>query len=456
MEKPRHKLRAARYARGLSQSELAKKIGVTRGIISDWECGKVNPYPYHVGKLCSFFGVKDPAELDLVNPPDQQRAEDCSAGFSSDGQAERIDVSSPSKEPKKNHTLDSGIASMKEDRRNFLQGTLNLAGSLVALQTFMKEMASLEQLTEIVISSSKIDSFMVTQLETITRSHWYLFLHVPSKGDLLNSFWEHLQIILRFIRHSQPGAIRNRLYSIAGESAQMIGEIFFDMQEYQYAQNYYDFSIFAAKEAGNNALRAVGLGRLSFLPIYRNEPLQAYPLLEEAKQLLSSASQSMISSWLAVVEAEVAAHLHDEVACEKALERAIIHYHPEGPEEEKLWTRLNAATIPGYQGACYLQLQQPHKALVALQDTLTCVPDYSPRHRSLILADMAAAMQQMEEIKEACTLLQDTLEITMQTKSLMVLSRMQQVRKNLEPWKGTSYVKQLDASINQILPGIMV
>ncbi len=343
----------------------------------------------------------------------------------------------------------------KVDRRRLLQHMLNLAASVVAAPQAFFEMASLECLAEVVTGPSKVDDFTLTQLETITRSHWYLFIHMPSKSDLLSSFWGHLQTILQFLKYPQPRAMRNRLYSIAGESAQMIGEILFDMQDYQYAQTYYDFSIYAAKEAGNNVLRAVGLGRLSFLPIYRGEPLQAYPMLEEAKQLVSSVSRPMISSWLAVVEAETAAHLHDEVACEKALERAIIQYRQDGLEEDRLWTRLNAATIPGYQGACYLQLQQPHKALVVLEETLVCVPEYSSRHRSLVLADMAAAVQQMEEIEKACMLLQNALEITTQTKSLMVLMRIQRVRKNLEPWKETSYVKQLDTSISEILPSIM-
>ena len=189
------------------------------------------------------------------------------------------------------------------------------------------------------------------------------------------------------------------------------------------------------------------VGRLCFLPIYQDKPVQAYPLLEEAKQLLSSVSRPMISSWLAVVEAEVAAHLHDEDTCEKALEYALTHYEQEGLEEDRMWTRLNAATIPGYRGVCYLQLQQPQKALVALKETLSSLPEYSTRHRSLILTDMADAMRQQNEVEETCSLLHNALEITAQTKSLLVFLRMQSVRKNLELWKQTRSVKQLDLSL---------
>jgi tetratricopeptide (TPR) repeat protein len=342
---------------------------------------------------------------------------------------------------------------MKESRRRLLQQMFSLAeGALLAPQALF-ETTLAEQLTN---HSSQLDDAIFAHLETITRNHWHLFLRAASKGDLLSSFWGHLQTVLQLLNHASSGAMRNRLYSLVSESAQMIGEILFDMQDYHHAQMYYHFSIYAAKEAGNNALRAVGLGRMSFLPIYRDEPLQARPLLEEAKQLLASVPRPILCSWLAVVEAEVMAHLHDDMACEKALEQAIEHYHHEASEEDLLWTRLNDATIPGYKGACYLRLQQPQKALASLQETFAFIPGYSPRHQSLIITDMAAALLQMNEIEETCRLLHQVLEATTQTKSLLILTRMQQVRKNLEHWKDTSYVQQLDRSVAEVLPSIMV
>lgn len=351
--------------------------------------------------------------------------------------------------------LISGIQVMKESRRRLFQQLIGLAGeALIAPQTLLRT-ASLEQIAAACVHASQIDSDTLAHLEAITRNHWHLYVHATSKGDLLSSFWGHLQTLLQFLRATPTGAQQNRLYSLVGESAQMIGEILFDMQDYQQAQAYYRFSIVAAKEAGNNALRAVGLGRMSFLPIYRQEPLQACPLLEEAKQLLTDVSRPTIHAWLAVVEAEVMAHLRDDTACEKALARSEAQYPQNAPEQDVLWTRLNDATIPGYKGACYLQLQQPHKALGALQKTLAVIPTYSSRHQSIILTDMAAAMLQMTEVEETCQLLQQVLELTTQTKSLMVLMRMQQVRNKLERWKDTPYIHQLDRAVRDSLPALL-
>jgi DNA-binding SARP family transcriptional activator len=372
--------------------------------------------------------------------------------FSSNEPANKMDTFNTSEQLKSGRTLAAAIAAMKESHNRLLLPLLSSEESF-----FVPSHAFQGRIGKALTNHSKVDDTTLTHFETITKNHWDLFLHAPSKRDLLGSFWGHWQTLLQFLRYPLPGAISNRLCSIAGESAQMIGEILFDIQDYQHAQNCYDFSIFAAKEAGNNVLRAVSLGRLSFLPIYQKEPRQAYPLLQEAKQLLMSvSSRPTLSAWLSLIEAEAVAHLRDEIACEKALEDATANYLQGISEEDRLWTRFNEATIPGYKGACYLELQKPQKALSALEETLNFIPAYSARHQSLILADMAAATQQMEEIQETCLLLRQALEITAQTKSLLVLIRIERVRKGLSPWEETTYVQQLDTFIGDIIPSIIV
>jgi transcriptional regulator with XRE-family HTH domain len=65
----REKLRQARIKKGLSQKVAAELLGVSRNAWSLWERGKEDPYPVNVKELCTFFGVDDPGELDLVPRP---------------------------------------------------------------------------------------------------------------------------------------------------------------------------------------------------------------------------------------------------------------------------------------------------------------------------------------------------------------------------------------------------
>lgn len=60
-------IRAARDARGLSRPELARRVGVGRGAVSDWENGETLPSLLNLGPLCDALRVD--ADL-FAHPPE--------------------------------------------------------------------------------------------------------------------------------------------------------------------------------------------------------------------------------------------------------------------------------------------------------------------------------------------------------------------------------------------------
>ncbi len=62
------RLRLAREAAGLNQSELAEKIGVTRNVISMVEKGKQSLATRHVVKACRVLGVSADHLLGMDEP----------------------------------------------------------------------------------------------------------------------------------------------------------------------------------------------------------------------------------------------------------------------------------------------------------------------------------------------------------------------------------------------------
>lgn len=48
---------ASREATGLSQKEVAQKIGVDQSAVSLWECGKTQPRASLLLKIASLYGV---------------------------------------------------------------------------------------------------------------------------------------------------------------------------------------------------------------------------------------------------------------------------------------------------------------------------------------------------------------------------------------------------------------
>ena len=55
-------LKRHRMSRGLSQTQLAKKLGLVPSNVSMWESGDKWPAPRHIPKLARFLGLK-PLEL---------------------------------------------------------------------------------------------------------------------------------------------------------------------------------------------------------------------------------------------------------------------------------------------------------------------------------------------------------------------------------------------------------
>ena len=53
----KERLRALRGSLGLSQSELAKKIGCGLAAVQSWESGKITPKAEYGIKLCELYGV---------------------------------------------------------------------------------------------------------------------------------------------------------------------------------------------------------------------------------------------------------------------------------------------------------------------------------------------------------------------------------------------------------------
>jgi hypothetical protein len=81
------------------------------------------------------------------------------------------------------------------------------------------------------------------------------------------------------------------------------------MKDYPTAQVYYKVSVEAAQEAENNVIWAIGLGRMSSLPMYNGQSQEALPLLQEAQRLASTYAAASTRAWLASIEAEAHAHL---------------------------------------------------------------------------------------------------------------------------------------------------
>jgi tetratricopeptide (TPR) repeat protein len=335
-----------------------------------------------------------------------------------------------------------------QSHRHRLHELLHLACTVLVLAPYARWYPEgNEQTGRAVAPIARLDLAVLDDLESITASYWRLCTNTSL--DLLGGVLEHFQAVTHLLKRTQPREVFRRLCSLAGEIAQILGKTLFDLHEYALAWPYYTFSIKAAQGASNHDLWAAGLGRMSLLLIYWEQPQEALPLLQETRQL--TIQSAGIRCWLAAVEAELYAHLDDANACDEALgiAKALAAREPLG--EDYYATGFNSSRLAGYEGACFVRLRRPERALAALQQALVLLDPQAIRRQSTLFTDMGVAYAQQGNVQEACKLARQALAITTNTKSRAVLERVRTLHKALEPWKETEEVKDLEKQFDTTL-----
>ncbi|MBE3558388.1 MAG: hypothetical protein IMW89_04090, partial [Ktedonobacteraceae bacterium] len=208
---------------------------------------------------------------------------------------------------------------------------------------------------------------------------------------------------------------------------------------------YYKFALKIALDIGRTDLWAAGAGRVALLLIYWGEPRHALPLLQEAQR--TPLQNPRIRPWLRAIEAEIHASMGNEDACLRLLEKNQNISLPASLEDDFYATGFNPSRAAGYEGACFVRLHKPELALPALEQALNFCEPASLRRQSTLIADIGTVHAQLGNPEEACKLLRQSLDMTMQTKSLVVLQRVCKARNELKPWKNTEDVKSLDDQI---------
>jgi tetratricopeptide (TPR) repeat protein len=239
------------------------------------------------------------------------------------------------------------------------------------------------------------------------------------------------------------------LCTLVSDLSQLAGEIFFDLHEHESAQACYVFASSAAKEAGAFDLWSCALVRHAFLPLYEasfTNQAERYedmlPLLQAARHLAERGDSELPTrSWVAAVEAEATSGVLHLASCQDALDRA------QGVLESKgtrpAWIRFDGSRLPALRGACYVRLGQPDFAMPALQEALQqfAKPD---RKRGLVLLDLATAALLRRDVEQACTHVEEVIDIVALGSSSFLREGIQQLRHQLEPFVGSPSVKGVD------------
>ena len=330
-----------------------------------------------------------------------------------------------------------GKEGMNRKRRELLQ-LLNVAsGSLIWPDV------DWERFERVTNRPSLLDESGLGDLEAINHHYWCIYLLSFARMTVLDGVLEQLKTLVSFLQVSHSLPVYRGLNALVCDLAQLAGEIFFDINDYDTAQSCYTFAVTVAKEANHADLWACALVRNAFLPIYDEHYEDALPLLAQADRIAQRGDLALVTRyWIAAVSAEAHAGAGHLVLCQNALDLAEQARSIQNGENGG-WLRFNGTRLPEQRGTCFVNLKQPDLALPALNEALA-KHSGPTRRRGMVLNDLARVALQQRNVEQACTYAHQVIEIARQGSSGMLKKRLYVLRAELQPFVQTDAVKQLD------------
>ena len=187
------------------------------------------------------------------------------------------------------------------------------------------------------------------------------------------------------------------------------------------------------------------------------DPQTALTCIQTARRVATSSTDTTVRAWLAAIDAEAQAKLHDDDACRRALDEAELVEDADQLQRVHYWTSYDSIQLEGYKGTCFRHLYAPEKtqtrsylleAQEILKEALEQPDPVLARLQSTFLSDLADTFAKQRELGEACRLARQALLRNI-PQSQMIVQRVLTFRQDLEPWKDTQEVRELDA---QLLP----
>ncbi len=420
-----HPLRQERARRNLSQRMLADFSGLGVSTIMRAERGqRIGPEARQ--RLCEYLG-KSAEALGLIPVLESTIAAELKTP-----QPEQVLLNDDAEENDMN-------------RRQALQ-RLGLMGAVALLGTDrLFSLEPWEHLSRVLAGTPRLDEAALDQLQAITTSYWQLRANMASR-ELMSGVLGHLHTVTDLVGASGATAQRTRLSGIAGEISLIAGQMAFDTNDHTAARGYYRAAAEAALEANNQSLYAVAFARSSFTYLENGDSMRALALISKAEATPIPGEDKLLQGWISAIQAEVHASLHEETACQIALDRAESQIES-GGVSDRYWTGFGASRLTGYRSVCLLWLGKPQQALVHLNALLEQLEPQSERRRARILADMATAYAQLGEVDEACQLAGNALTVARKTRQVAVEPRLQRFRTAISPWQDHAGVRHFDEQL---------
>jgi transcriptional regulator with XRE-family HTH domain len=373
-KRPNRMLRDAIMESGQDLSKIARKVEVDPKTVQRWMTRGTIPHPQHRWKMCKILG-RDEAELWPNVVPAQEIAET--------GNFHETEIIS---EEEVNITL----------RRDFVA----LGGGLaIARQLFGNLENELDQI-HMTLDRGTTSEERTSYLEGMSDD---LGIQVVKVAPLavLQPALKSLQSIRRLLDERQPTRHQVRLVKASSKLCTVVGEIMFNIGQFQKAREWYVTAEHAAYDIGDRYLADIALAGQAYLPTYSEDPNGVLTLL--GPRLESNPSPSPAVAWLWGFTARAHATLNNPKGFKFAIERA----------QNSLEHSSPALIAPGifsflpeklafYEATGAVRLNDTDRALSAANRALAMYDLSETTEPALAKLERASALARGGEVPEAC------------------------------------------------------
>lgn len=294
-------------------------------------------------------------------------------------------------------------------------------------------------------SSGRLGRAALADLAAFNTRLWSAFIAAQAKSEVAPAVWDQVQRLTSALRRPQSAATRRQLCVLNAEVFQLAGEVLFDANRYADAGYCYTLAATAAREAGAIDQWSCALTRHAYISVYEQRFGDAVPLLRLSADIARKGDSSLASgNWASAVLAQALAGVHDQAACERALERAeqvqdLAHPGNGG------WLRFDGSRLAEDRASCYVQQRRPGLAEPILLGLLK--KHQSGRRRGLTLIDLATVSAQRPDTLRLVSYGAAAVDHTRQTGSGVVLRKLQNLRPELNRFQRDPHVRNLDREI---------
>jgi transcriptional regulator with XRE-family HTH domain len=456
---------------GYTQESLAAAVGVEFSTVGRWERGDLNPQPYRRPRIAKALGLTL-EQLDALLTPTRSSRNDTpslipaqTAGVNdyAGGQPHSHSTRhSASRVRGEAIVSQAGAALLRADvlpaqpdlaetddmdRRDLLR-LFSMTGALLALPA-VESACDAERITA-AARTGAVDSTTAAEFEQLNSYLWRVYAFAPTKSQVLPLVRAQLDVLSEGLRRSQTPGIRQRLCELSADLFQLAGEIFFDGDRYTDAAHCYTLAATASKEANTPDLWACALTRHAFIAIYERRFTEAVPVLELAADLARRGDPALSTRyWIAAVQAETFAGRGDLDTCQRALDTAAKVQHLQGPVHNGGWLRFDGSRLAEERGTCYVTLDRPDLAEVALTDALAGT--LTTRRKAGVLTDLAMIGVHRRDPDQVVTYANAVLTTARQTSSGVVVRKLRGLQPHLAPLLADQQIQQLDAEITSLI-----